>query len=131
MQDGVAGHPRYDIDCLVIANQHRMRLNNTFQRLLVSGSDFVCQRRIGNLVQCSNHLHVALTRRRPVELGHGNVLLFQVIAEHRDTDVNHVQRLVKQCLAHQASSPLQINSRASNPVLVLLLAQITPASVSI
>lgn len=59
------------------------------------------------------------------------ILLFHVIAEHFDTDINNVQRLIKQCLAHQPSSPLNINSRASNPVLVLLLAQITPASVNI
>ena len=95
MQDGGAGHARHDVNRLVIAHQHRVGLNNALKREVVSGGNFLRQRFFGQLIERLNDLHVALPWRRPVELGHGNVLFFEVVAEHRDTDVNHVQRLVK------------------------------------
>ena len=96
VEDGFRRHARHHVDSLVKANQHRVRLDNALQRLLVSGGNFLRQRGIGDAVQRIHHLHIALPRRRPVELGDGDVLLFQVIAEHGDADVNDVKRLGKQ-----------------------------------
>ena len=95
MQNGGAGHARHHINGLVIAHQHRMRLNNALKGDLVSGGDFLRQRFFRQLVERFNDLHIALSRRRPVELGDGNVLFFEIVAEHRNADVNHVQRLVE------------------------------------
>ena len=95
MENRFRRHARNDVNRLIKANQHRVGLNNTFQRLLVGGGDFLRQRRVGDAIQCVNNLHIALARRRPVELGDINMLLFQIVAKHGDTDVNHVQRLVK------------------------------------
>jgi hypothetical protein len=72
-----------------------MGLNNALKGDFVGGGNFVRQRFARQLVQRFHDLHIALPRRRPVELGHGNVLLFEVVTEHRNADVNHVQRLVK------------------------------------
>ena len=96
MKDSFGGHSRHHVDGLVKANQHRMRLNNSLQRLLVSGGNFVRQRRIGDAIQRVHNLHIALARRCPVELSRGNMLFFQVITKHRDTDVDDVQWLGKQ-----------------------------------
>ncbi|MNZ88481.1 hypothetical protein D3C78_1073760 [compost metagenome] len=95
VQNGGTRHARDDVDSLVKAHQHRMGLNNALQRDFVGGSDFVGQRRVRQLIQGFHHLHIALPRRGPVELRDRNVLLFQVIAEQGDTDVNDVQWLVK------------------------------------
>ncbi len=96
VKNGFRRHARHHVNRLIKTNQHRMRLDNTLQRLLVSGGDFVRQRRIGNVIQRLHHLHIALPRRRPVELSHFYMLLFQVIAKHGDADVNNVQWLAKQ-----------------------------------
>ncbi len=90
MQNGRAGHARHHVDGLVIAHQHRMGLNNPLQGNFVCGGNFLRQRFFRQLVERFNNLHIALPRRRPVELGHGNVLLFEVVAEHRNADVNDV-----------------------------------------
>ena len=95
MQDGGAGHARHDVNRLVIAHQHRVGLNNALKRKLVGGGDFLRQRFFRQLVERLNDLHIALPRRRPVELGDGYVLFFEVIAKHRNADVNDVQRLVE------------------------------------
>ena len=95
MQNGFWRHARHDVNGLIKADEYRVRLNNALQRLLVGGGDFIRQRRVGDAIQRLDHLHIALARRRPVEQGDGGVLLFQIVAEHGDTDVNHVQRLVK------------------------------------
>jgi hypothetical protein len=72
-----------------------MGLNNALKGDAVGGGNFLRQRFFRQLVERFNDLHIALPRRRPVELGHGNVLFFEVVAEHRNADVNHVQRLVE------------------------------------
>ena len=95
MQNGGAGHARHHVNRLVIAHQHRMGLNNALKGNVVRGSNFLRQRFFRQPIQRVHHLHIALPRRRPVELGHGNVLFFEVVAEHRNPDVNHVQRLVE------------------------------------
>ncbi len=76
MKNGGAGHPRHYVDGLVVAHQHRMGLNNALQRNCVGGGDFFRQRLIRQLIERLHHLHIALPRRRPVELGHGDVLFF-------------------------------------------------------
>ncbi len=95
MQDGGAGHAGHHVDRLVITHQHRVGLNNAFKGDFVGGGNFVGQGFLRQLIQGIDHLHIALPRRGPVELGDRNVLLFQVVAEHGDADVNDVQRLVK------------------------------------
>ena len=95
VQNGGAGHARHHVDGLVIAHQHRMGLNNPLKGNFVRGGNFLRQRFFRQPIQRVHHLHIALPRRRPVELGHGNVLFFEVVAEHRNPDVNHVQRLVE------------------------------------
>ena len=95
MENGFCRHPRHHVDGLVEACQHRMRLDNAFQRLLVGGGDFIRQRGVGKRVEGIDHPHIALAWRRPVELGHRRMLLFQIIAEHRDPDINNVQRLAE------------------------------------
>ena len=95
MQNGGAGHPRHHIDGLVVAHQHRMRLNDALKGHFIGGSDLLGQRLIRQLIERLHHLHIALPRRRPVELGHGDVLLFKIVAEHRNANVDHVQRLVE------------------------------------
>ena len=95
MQNGGAGHAWHDVDRLVITHQHRVGLNNALKGNLVSRGDFLRQRCFSQLIQRLNHLHIALPRRGPVEMSDRNVLLFQVVAEQGDADVNHIQRLVK------------------------------------
>jgi len=95
VQNGGAGHPRHNVNRLVIAHQHRMGLNNALKGDLVGGGNLLRQRFFRQLVERFHHLHIALPRRRPVERGHGYVLLFKIVAEHRETHVNDVQRLVK------------------------------------
>ncbi|MMZ68121.1 hypothetical protein D1872_307710 [compost metagenome] len=95
MQNGVARHARHYVNGLIKAHQHRMRLNNALPRDFIGGSDFVGQRFVCQLIQGFHHLHIALPRRGPVELRDRYVLLFQVVAEQGDTDVNDVQWLVK------------------------------------
>ena len=95
MKNGGAGHARHNVDRLVVAHQHRMGLDNALKGNLIGGGDFVSQWRKGQLIQRLYNLQIPLPRRRPVELGHGDMLLFEIRTEQRDTDVNHVQRLVK------------------------------------
>jgi hypothetical protein len=54
-----------------------MGLNNALKRDLVGGGNFLRQRFFGQLIERFHDLHVALPWRRPVELGHGNMLLFE------------------------------------------------------
>ncbi len=95
MQDGGAGHPRHHVNGLVVAHQHRVRLDNALQRDFVGGGNFLRQRFIRQLIQRFHHLHITLPRRGPVEVGNRDVLLLQVVAEQGDADVNDVKRLVK------------------------------------
>ncbi|MNV29565.1 hypothetical protein D3C71_1207950 [compost metagenome] len=95
MQNGGASHAWHHVDGLIKAHQHRMGLNNALQRLFVGGGDFFGKRGLCQLIQRLHHLHIALPRRRPVELRDRHVLFFEIVAEHGDTDINDVQRLVK------------------------------------
>ena len=95
MQNGGTGHPRHNVNRLVVPHQHRVGLNDALQRNLVGGSDLLCQRLRGQLVERFDDLHIALPRRCPVELGDGDVLFFKIVTEQRNTDVNDVQRLVE------------------------------------